>query len=67
VHQARLPQHPEVLGDGRAAGPEGAGELGDRPGAGAELIEERPPGGVGNGTEDVGVSAGAMHRYPIGY
>ena len=60
--QARLAKDAEVLGDGGTAGAEVRGELADRAAPGAEAIQERAPGRVGDGAEDVGVCPGPVHR-----
>jgi hypothetical protein len=60
--EAGLAKDTQVLGDCGAAGAEVTGELADRAPSGPEPIEERPAGGIGNGTEDVGVCAGSMHE-----
>jgi len=60
--EARLAEDPEVLGDGGTAGAEVLRQLTDVEPSSAQPIEQRPPGGIGDGSEEVGVRAGPVHR-----
>jgi len=54
--EARLLQHPQMLGDGRTAHREALGQLDHGPGPFRDALEDGPPCGVGQGMKCIGVS-----------
>ena len=54
LHEARLTQHPQMLGDAGLAEPELVDQLADRVLALAQQVEDPAPAGVGQHIEDGG-------------
>src|SRR5579872_4043822 len=61
-HQSRLAQDPEVLGNRWTARPEVGGQRTGVGGAGAQPVENRPAGRVGDRPVDVVAGQGSVHN-----